>query len=307
MASSGSLESSGSELYSSNRRVNKARRRHLRSAAVTVALTLLLPLAACSSSQRPSPPLALHDPGCTVGFPHRETVETSDPGEVKYLNYIAVCSNETSGTISLQNYSEMVWAFSDSFPAPLITADKRSPEVALFHTTFPSYYSTTYMVPGEIVTVNGADQSLSWAIHPDLSVAWTGSSFILKKFNEYGMDALDEIMAEGSPTHQAFWDCTHALYDTGAQVHKTLTTVDYDPLEQLKNGWDLSNSAGTCATSWKSAARESRQAKIPPWSAFTDDAYRALEPGAGLSTKMTGLKAAVVETGKRICLVLRGC
>ena len=300
MASWARLKPSGTHKSGSSKRGGS----FLRSTARALALTLLLALPACSPTVPPNAP-PQPDAGCTVDLPRRETLESTDPVETLYLAAIIVCSNETTGALSLSNNSEMVWAFTASFPANRIEADLRNAEITQFHNNFPSTYRNAYMAPGERVAVIGGSDALAWAIDPELSLAWTANSYLMAQFKAKGLAAVETAMTDGSPTHKAVWDCTVAVYDAGTEAGSLVTTAGFDPMQLIKEAWGLTGTTGTCVDSWKSASQEAGEKKIPKWSQFMDDAGTALEPAAELGSKSTKLKNAVVRTLPRICVVLR--
>lgn len=281
--------------------------RTLRGLALALGLTLILPFAACSTpvpTTLPQQP----DAGCTFGLPIREPLETTDKVEAKYLEDIIVCSNQTTGAVSLTNNSEMVWGFAESFPTERLKTGTRSAEVAQFHNAIQSVYSSAFMAPGESITVIGGGESLAWAIHPELSLAWTANTYVMEQFQAKSLAAVRTAMTDGSPTHKVVWDCTVAVFDAGAGAEELLTTPDYDPAQLFTAGWDLASSSGPCVDSWKSAAKEVGEAKIPKWSQFLDNASLALEPTAELGVKSTNLKNAVLGTAPLLCAALRkGC
>lgn len=278
---------------------------YLRGVALAMGLAVLLPLAACSPPVA-STPTQQPDAGCTFGLPVRQPPEAIDKVETKYLEEIIVCSNKTTGAMSLTNNSEMVWGFTDSFPVERLKTGTRSAEIAQFHNNIQPIYSNAFMTPGESLTVIGGAGALAWAIHPELSLAWTANAYVMGQFQAKSQAAVRTAMTEGSPTHKVVWDCTVAVFNAGAE--NLLTTPSYDPAQPFKDGWDLGNSTGECVDSWNSAVKEVGETKIPKWAEFSHNAGLALEPTAELGMKSTNLKNAAIGTRPLICATLhKGC
>ncbi|MDD0857205.1 hypothetical protein NHF46_04200 [Arthrobacter alpinus] len=246
--------------------------------------------------------------GCTLEFPIRLTIKTNNVEEIPYLDQIFVCSDEASGTIKLTNYSDQVWAFSNSSSTTWITSATQSLAIGAFHSGFKNEYDGPFMVPGESVSAATGTDTLEWAIHPALSVAWTAQEFLLDTVKEKGTEALRTAMTEGSASRQAVWDCTVAVYDAGKIAQNHLKTTTYEPDQQIKDGWGLASDTGSCVDSWDNAFKKSGETKIPAWSQFSDDALKALDPAAELGQKSANLKNAVWKTASRICTILpKGC
>ena len=236
------------------------------------------------------------DAGCSLKWQRRVLPTTTVYEELQYLDDIVVCVNEATGSMSITNNSDMVWAFHDSAPATEIRPQVQDAAIFEFHTLAKTVYPYGFMAPKEQVSVDGGSTTVEWAIHPELSAAWTANGFLLKQISKKGSDALRAAMAGDSATRRAIWDCTTAVFNVGAAVPKIIESPQYDPAEQISTGLGIVTSSGPCAKSWTAAEREAGTAKMSSWRQIVQETSSALKPAEELAEKSAHLKVAVTGT-----------
>jgi hypothetical protein len=208
--------------------------------------------------------------------------------------------------MSIANNSNQVWAFRGS-SGTTVTPLSQPGFVGEFHILAADRYAHAFMAPGETVAVTGGTGTLQWAIHPDLSAAWTFHDFALRKFDEAGETLVKRAVTGKSALRKAVWTCSKAVYDVGAQVPGIIESPSYDPAEQIRTGLGMGASSGQCAASWRSAEREADNARLAPWSKLVGDVDDGLRPSAHLGRQAASLKMAVQGTLPRICAVFPRC
>jgi hypothetical protein len=184
-------------------------------------LALAVPLAGCGSSSdngggTPTP--TGPDAGCSTERPRRVYPTTPVEAERQYLDDMVACMNGQTGAVSLTNKSDLVWAFHDSVQASSVTSQSQDIAITEFHLISRNMYQYAFMAPGEEVDIGGSTASLEWAIHPELSAAWTANDFLLEQLKKKGDAAFRLAVTGKSASRQAVWDCTKAVYDVGAKT-----------------------------------------------------------------------------------------
>ncbi len=285
--------------------------RALPSLALILAMAMVVPLAACSSpspNKSPTPATSpAPDGGCSADWPRRLDPRTTVVAERQYLKDIVACGNEETGGLSLTNNSDLIWGFYDPSAASSIQPLTQSGAVAEFHVLAHSMYPYAFMAPSETVSVQGGVDKLEWAIHPELSAAWTTNDFLLKQLRKKSEAAAKLAFTEKSASRKMMWDCTKAVYEIGAAAPGIIQSSSYDPAEQISTGLGLAASTGTCARSWNLAERESGSTRVSTWAQLADEAGSALKPAAELGEKSSFLKKAVLGTLPLICKVYTRC
>jgi hypothetical protein len=279
--------------------------RVVRALAFVLAMAIVVPLAACSSSSPNEPPAP--DGGCSAEWPRRLDPRTTSAAGRQYLKDIVACGNEETGGLSLTNNSDLIWGFYDPSAASSIQPLTQSGAVAEFHVLAHSLYPYAFMAPSETVSVQGGVDNLEWAIHPELSAAWTTNDFLLKQLGKKSEAAAKLAFTENSASRKMMWDCTKAVYEIGVAAPRIIQSSSYDPAEQISTGLGLATPTGTCARSWNAAERESGSARVSTWAQLADEAGSALKPAAELGEKSSFLKKAVLGTLPLICKVYTRC
>ncbi|MEW1950824.1 hypothetical protein AB0280_16425 [Pseudarthrobacter sp902506025] len=217
--------------------------------------------------------------------------------------------NDSAGSLSLTNNSDMVWVF-QSNPPVIPSPEKATPEVKTFHemAVATRMYSYSFMAPTETISVNSPPSTFEWVIDPDLSLAWTLQSFALKQVEKKAVAAARTYVTSGSPVRQAIWDCSKAAYDASVKVPKVLSS-QYDPAELLKEGLSMTKSSVTCAQSWKTAAQRAAETAtpIPPHAQLTAEAETAFKGGGELEQKSVGLLEGLAATATKFCKYSSRC
>ncbi|BCW78871.1 hypothetical protein [Arthrobacter sp. NicSoilC5] len=262
----------------------------------------------------PPPPVTtaaavLPDTGCDAKWPRRVRPNAQTAGELKYVDLIIACVNDSTGSLSLTNNSDMVWVF-QSTPPVTLSQEKAAPEVTAFHemAVATRLYAYSFMAPTETISVSSPPSTFEWVINPDLSLAWTLQSFALKQVEKKAVAAARTYLTSGSPVRQAIWDCSKAVYDASMKVPKVLSS-QYDPAELLKEGLGMTKSSVTCAQSWKTAAQRAAEAAtpMPPYAQLTTEAETALKGGGELAQKSTGLLEGLAATATKFCKFSSRC
>lgn len=255
-----------------------------------------------------APAAVVTDTGCTPRWPRRESPHPQTAEELKYVDLIVACVNDSAGSVSLTNKSDMVWAFySDS--AVNTSQEEAELKVKEFHALASAgMYSYSFMAPTETISVDSPPASFEWVIYPDLSVAWMTNDFVLKQVVKKATSALRSAVTSGSAVRQAVWDCTKAVYDLAVNVPKVLSP-EYDPAELLKRGLGIATSSGKCGSSWAAAEKESAAAAtpLPSFLQVGEEARNALKGSGELAVKSGSLLKGVVALEKSVCKASSRC
>lgn len=255
-----------------------------------------------------TPAAVVPDTGCTPKWPRREHPVAQTAEELKYVGLIVACVNDSTGSVSLTNKSDMVWAF---YSDPPVNPSSQEPQqkVQEFHALASvSMYSYSFMAPTETISVDSPPASFQWVVHPDLSLAWMANEFVLKQVVKKTTSALRSAVTSGSAVRQAVWDCTKAVYDIAVKVPKVFSP-QYDPTELLKQGLGIATSSGTCGSSWAAAEKEAAAAAapLPSFLQVSEEARNALKSSGELAKKSGSLLEAVVATAKSGCKASNRC
>ncbi|MDE8670571.1 hypothetical protein PY310_18485 [Pseudarthrobacter sp. H3Y2-7] len=290
----------------------------LRLLGTCAVLILALQLGACSGEPGSSggsggsgatvPPAVVPDIGCTPNWPRRDSPRAQTSEELKYVDLIVACVNDSTGSVSLTNKSDMVWAFySDS--AVNVSQEAAELKVKEFHALASAgMYAYTFMAPSETISVDSPPASFEWVIHPDLSLAWMTNDFVLKQVGKKTPSALRSALTSGSAVRQAVWDCTKAVYDLALQVPRVLSP-QYDPAELIKQGLGIATSSGKCGSSWAAAEKEAAAvaAPLPSFVQMGEEARNALKGSGELAEKSGSLLKGVVALEKSVCKASTRC
>jgi hypothetical protein len=245
--------------------------------------------------------------GCTPKWPRRQRPVANAPEEVEYLDLIVACVNDSTGSVSLTNKSNMVWVFQADSPVS-IYQEEADLKVKEFHAlALAGMYSLGFMAPTETIYVNSPPDSFEWVIHPDLSLAWMTNELVLKQVIKKTTAALKSAFTSGSAVRKAVWDCTKAVYDVAVKVPQILSP-QYDPAGLLKQGLGIATSSGTCGMSWAAAEKEvAASAPLPSFVQVSEEA-RIASRGTGEFAEKSGvLLRGIKALARPICRATHRC
>lgn len=238
---------------------------------VSLGLGPIVAQSADAAEPAASRPMQL-DADCPQRWPIEHPVGTDNPAELRYLEYVNLCSDFGEQEFVYNNGTDVVLILSETFTGTIWDSDLAD---EIFREAFPPSTYGTLILPGESVEIL-SPWTARIDFHYELGVALLAEDALVAYIASTTKKNARTILVKGSAARKAVWSCAWAAYEIGKQPYGQPGQLTGSELFSSSLGI-LSSSSG-CLTAWTSARQtNTRLPGLKPGLARTDAAIAVVK------------------------------